>query len=76
MDFYKESSDIVKKNQDNDLNDNKLTNLAKINSITINNNPTDDNHVSNKKHIDDQLDKNTIVRFNQTTKISQSECWE
>ena len=63
IDFYNESSDIVKNNQDNDLNDNKLTN---INSITINNIPTDDNHVSNKKYIDDELDKNTIIRFNQT----------
>ena len=63
IDFYDESGDIVKNNQDNDLNDKKLTN---INSITINNNPTDDNHVSNKKYIDDELDKNTIVRFNQT----------
>ena len=63
IDFYNESSDIVKNNKDNDLNDNKLTNK---NSITINNNPTDDNHVSNKNYIDDELDKNTIVRFNQT----------
>ena len=54
LDFYDESSDLVKNNQDNDLNDNKLTN---INSITINNNPTDDNHVSKKKYIDDELDK-------------------
>ena len=54
---------MVKNNQDNDLNDNKLTN---INSITINNNPSDDNHVSNKKYIDDELDINTLVRFNQT----------
>ena len=63
IDFYNESNDIVKNNQDNDLKDNKLT---KINSITINNNPTDDNHVSNKKYIDDELDKNTILRFIQT----------
>ena len=63
IDFYDESSDIVKNNQDNDFNDNKLTD---INSIRINNNPSDDNHVSNKKYIDDELDKNTIVRFNQT----------
>ena len=63
IDFYNESNDLVKNNQDNNFNDNKLLN---INSITINNNPTDDNHVSNKKYIDDQLDKNTIVRFNQT----------
>ena len=32
IDFHNESSDMVKNNQDNDLNDNKLTN---INSITI-----------------------------------------
>ena len=63
IDFYDESNDLVKNNQDNNLNDNKLTN---INSITINNDPFDDNRVSNKKYIDDELDKNTIVRFNQT----------
>ena len=63
IDFYNESSDLVKNNQDNNFNDNKLTN---INSITINNNPSDNNHVCNKKYIDDELDKNTIVRFNQT----------
>ena len=63
IDFSNESSELVKNNQDNVLNDKKLTNL---NSITINNNPTDDNHVSNKKYIDDELDKNTLVKFNQT----------
>ena len=61
IDFYNESSDLVKNNQDNNFNDNKLTN---INSITINNNPSDANHVSNKKYIDEELDKNTIVRLN------------
>ena len=63
LSFYNESGDLVKNNQDNDLNDNKLTNIK---SITINSNPTDDNHVSNEKYIDDEVDKNTIVRFNQT----------
>ena len=63
IDFYDESSDIVKNNQDNDLNDNKLTN---VDSITVNRNPSSDNEVSNKKYVDDELDKNTIVRFNQT----------
>ena len=61
--FYNESSDIVKNNQDNDLNDKKLTNLD---SITVNRNPSSDNEVSNQKYIDDELDKNTILRFNQT----------
>ena len=63
INFYNESNNLVKNNQDNNFNNNKLTN---INSITINNNPTDDNHLSNKKYVDDQLDKNTLVRFNQT----------
>ena len=63
IDFYNESSDIVKNNQDNDLNDNKLTNSD---GITINRNPSSDNEVSNKKYIDDELDKNTFARFNQT----------
>ena len=63
IDFYSESDDILKNNQDNDLNDKTLTNLD---SITINRNPTSDNEVSNKKYVDDELDKNTIVRFNQT----------
>ena len=63
LDFNDESNDLVKNNQDIDFNDNQLIN---INSITTNNNPTDDNHISNKKYIDDELDKNTIVRFSQT----------
>ena len=63
IDFYDESSDLVKNNQDNKFNDNKLTN---INLIKVNKNPSEDNHVCNKKYVDDQLDKNTIVIFNQT----------
>ena len=63
MSFFNEGVDLVKNNQDNDFNDNKLTN---IDSITINGNPTSDDEVSNKKYIDDELDKNTILRFNQT----------
>ena len=63
LSFYNEEVDLVKNNQDNKLHDNKL---LKINSITINTNPTDDNHVTTKKYSDDEIDKNTIVRFNQT----------
>ena len=37
LDFYDESYDLVRNNQVNDLNDNKLTNS---NSITVNRNPT------------------------------------
>ena len=63
LDFYVESSDLVKNNQDNDLNDNILTNLD---SITVNRNPSSDNQVANKKYIDDSIEDSTILRFNQT----------
>ena len=61
--FYNESNDLVKNNQDNDLNDNKLTNLD---SITVNRNPNLDNELARKKYIEDELDKKTVLRFNQT----------
>ena len=54
---------MVKNIQDNGLNDKKLTNLE---SITINRNPSSDNEVPNRKNIDDEIDKNTGIRFNQT----------
>ena len=54
---------MVKNNKDNDFNDNKLTN---IDSITVDRNPSSDNELVNKKYIDNELDKNTILRFNQT----------
>ena len=58
-----DESSLVRNNRNNDFNNNKLTNIK---LITINNNPTEDYEVTNKKYIDDELDKNTIVRFNQT----------
>ena len=45
LDFYNESSDLVKNNQDNDLNDNKLTNLD---SISVNREPNSDNDLAKK----------------------------
>ena len=63
IDFYDESNDLVKNNQDNDLNDKKLTNLD---SITVNRNPSSDNELVNIKYLDDELDRNTILRFNET----------
>ena len=63
LDFYDESGDLVKNNQNNDLNKNKITNLD---SITINRNPTSDNEVSDKRYVDDSLGENTLLRFNQT----------
>ena len=63
IDFYNESTDLVKNNQNNKMNNKKLTNLD---SIQVNRNPISDNEVTNKKYVDDELDKNTLVRFNQT----------
>ena len=63
LDFYGESSYLLKNNKDNDLNDKKLTNLD---SITINRNPTSDNEASNKKCIDDSIAEGTLLRFIQT----------
>ena len=63
IDFFDESIDLVENDQHIDLNDKKLTSLD---SITINRDPTSDSDVSTKKHIDDQLDKNTILRFHRT----------
>ena len=54
---------MIKNKQENDFNDKKLINLD---SITVNRNPLLDNELSTKKYIDDELDKNTILRFNQT----------
>ena len=45
-DFYDESNNLVKNNQDNDFNDKKLTN---IDSITVNRNTTLDIEISNTK---------------------------
>ena len=41
--FYDESNDLIKNNQDNNLNDKKLTN---VDSITINRNPSPDNELA------------------------------
>ena len=63
LDFYDESSDLVKNNQDNDLNNTKLTNLD---SVTLNRDPSSDNELSTKKYIDDSIGEDTLLRFNQT----------
>ena len=59
--FYDESNDLVKNNQDNDFNDNKLTN---VDSITVNRTPSSGNELVNKKNIDDSIGEVTIFRFN------------
>ena len=49
--------------QVNEFDKNKLTNLD---SVTVNRKPTSENELSTKKNIEDELDKNTTLRFNQT----------
>ena len=49
---------MVKNTQDNDLKDNKLTN---IDSVQVNRIPTSDNELANKQYIDDQLDKTQLL---------------
>ena len=49
--------------QDNKFDDNKLT---KLDSVTVNRNPSADDELSNKNNVDDSIRKGTILRFNQT----------
>ena len=63
LDFYDESSELVKNNQDNELNDNKLINIDRV---VFNREPIKDNELANTKYVDNEIDKNTIVRFSQT----------
>ena len=51
--------------QDNEFDNNKLTNLD---SLSVKRNPSSDNELA-KKYNDDELDKNTVLRFNQTLTI-------
>ena len=63
LDLYGESNDLVKNNQDNDFNENKLPNLD---SVTVNRNPSSDNELANKKYIDESIGEGTILGFSQT----------
>ena len=49
--------------QDNEFDNNTITNLD---SVTVKREPISDNELTIKKYIDDELDKNIILRFNQT----------
>ena len=59
----KTDSSLVRNNQNNDFNNNNITNVK---NIQINDSPTNDNHLINTKNVDDELNKNTILGFNQT----------
>ena len=60
IDFFDESSDLAKNNQDNDFNDKK-----NLDSVIVNRNPINDKDLANKMYVDNQLNNHTIVRFNQ-----------
>ena len=49
--------------QDNEFNKSRI---IKLDSVTVDGDPSSDNELANKKHIDDELDKNTVLRFNRT----------
>ena len=61
--FHDEEVVLVKDNQDNNFNDNKLSN---IDTITINRKPTSNIQLTSKNYVDDLIEECTIVRFNQT----------
>ena len=54
---------MVENNQDNNFNDIKLTNLD---TITVDREPTSEYQLSTKKYIDDELNKNTSLKFSET----------
>ena len=60
---YRRDLSSVFNDQDNEFDNNKLT---KLDSVTVKRNPNLDNELANKMYIDDELDKNTVLRFNQT----------
>ena len=53
LNFYNESSELVKNNITNDFNDNKILNVQ---SIEINDEPTNINHACNKEYVDSKTD--------------------
>ena len=52
----------MKKVHENVFNENKKINLD---SIVVNRDPSSDNELSTKNYIENELDKNTMSRFNQ-----------
>ena len=53
----------VYNDQDNEFDFKKLT---KIDSLSVNKNPSSDNELANKKYVDDSLGEDTIFRSHQT----------
>ena len=55
----------VYSDRDNEFDNIKLTLLD---SVSVKRNPKSDHELVNEKHLDDELDKNIILRFDQTLK--------
>ena len=53
----------VYKDQDNEFDENKLTN---VDSITVNGDPSSDNELANKKYVDESIGQGNVLRFNKT----------
>ena len=61
--FYNEEVYLIKNVQDNDFNDNKSPNIQ---PIAVNRDPSSDTEFTNKKFVYDEIDKNTVLKFNPT----------
>ena len=61
----KQDLSSVFNDQDNEVDNNKLTDLG---SVSVNRNPISDHELVNTKHLDEELDKAFLLRFNQTLK--------
>ena len=70
LEFYDESNDLVKNNQNNDFNNNEITNVK---SIQINDDPITLQDVTNKKYVDTTLDETSILRNNKQNSLNNNE---
>ena len=64
LNFYDESSDLVKSNQINDINDNMILNVR---IIQINDEASSDDHALNRKFVDDEFLSKTDSSFVKNT---------
>ena len=57
LNFYNESNDLVRNNQENNFNDSELTSLD---STTVNRKPSSYNGLSNQKYVDGEINKKLL----------------
>ena len=63
LEIYNQSNHLVKNNSDNVFNDYRLTHFD---SVIVFRNHSSNNELVNRKFIDDELNKDSFLRFNQT----------